>query len=48
MSIILMVIMIQKVQHDLPVTQINARDDRGGIVTVVAADQSLPEPVVDR
>ena len=31
---------------DLPVTQINARDDQGGIVTVEASDQPLPEPVV--
>ena len=27
---------------DLPVTQINARDDQGGIVTVEASDQPLP------
>ena len=31
---------------DLPVTQINARDDRGGIVKVEASNQPLPEPVV--
>ncbi len=30
---------------DLPVTQINARDDRGGDVTVVASNQPLPEPI---
>ena len=31
-----------KTNTDLPVTQINARDDRGGDVTVVAANQPLP------
>ena len=35
-----------KSDTDLPVTQINARDDQGGIVTVEASDQLLPEPVV--
>ena len=32
-----------KTSTDLPVTQINARDDRGGDVTVVAANQPLPD-----
>jgi uncharacterized protein len=35
-----------KSETDLPVTQINARDDRGGVVTVEASNQPLPEPVV--
>lgn len=30
---------------DLPVTQINARDDRGGDVTLVASNQPLPKPI---
>jgi predicted extracellular nuclease len=30
---------------DLPVTEINARDDRGGAVTVVASNQPLPEAI---
>ena len=30
---------------DLPVTQINARDDRGGIVNVLENSVELPEPV---
>ncbi|WP_085994248.1 chitobiase/beta-hexosaminidase C-terminal domain-containing protein [Oceanobacillus senegalensis] len=34
-----------KQETDLPVTQINARDDRGGMVTVVEKDVRLPEPV---
>ncbi len=35
-----------KTATDLPVTQINARDDQGGNVKVKASDQPLPEPVV--
>ena len=34
-----------KRETDLPVTQINARDDRGGNVTIVETDQTLPEPI---
>ncbi|WP_338453034.1 chitobiase/beta-hexosaminidase C-terminal domain-containing protein [Niallia oryzisoli] len=34
-----------KRETDLPVTQINARDDRGGAVTVQATNQPLPEPI---
>ncbi|WP_428908052.1 chitobiase/beta-hexosaminidase C-terminal domain-containing protein [Niallia sp. Krafla_26] len=34
-----------KRETDLPVTQINARDDRGGNVKVEATDQPLPEPI---
>lgn len=34
-----------KQETDLPVTQINARDDRGGNVKIEAADQPLPEPI---
>ena len=29
---------------DLPVTQINARDDKGGKITVKSSNQSLPKP----
>src|SRR5690625_3540587 len=32
-------------QTDLPVTQINARDDRGGDIAVKESDVDLPEPV---
>ncbi|CAM5191644.1 LTD domain-containing protein OS=Ureibacillus acetophenoni OX=614649 GN=SAMN05877842_101164 PE=4 SV=1 [Ureibacillus acetophenoni] len=31
---------------DLPVTQINARDDRGGVVKVVEAKVNLPQPFI--
>ncbi|MDY0404833.1 DUF6359 domain-containing protein [Virgibacillus sp. 179-BFC.A HS] len=34
-----------RAETDLPVTQINARDDRGGKVTVLQHDVDLPEPV---
>ncbi len=34
-----------KTSTDLPVTQINARDDRGGDVTLVAENQPLPAPI---
>ncbi|MEH7382274.1 5'-nucleotidase C-terminal domain-containing protein [Bacillus sp. JJ1533] len=34
-----------KQDTDLPVTQINARDDRGGIVTVIEETVELPEPI---
>ncbi|WP_251521840.1 endonuclease/exonuclease/phosphatase family protein [Staphylococcus sp. Marseille-Q6910] len=34
-----------KQQTDLPVTQINARDDRGGNVSIEKRNQQLPQPV---
>lgn len=34
-----------KEKTDLPVTQINARDDQGGLITVNESDVDLPEPI---
>ncbi|MEH7235556.1 5'-nucleotidase C-terminal domain-containing protein [Bacillus sp. JJ1562] len=34
-----------KSETDLPVTQINARNDRGGLVTVIREKVELPEPI---
>lgn len=34
----------EKKKTDLPVTQINARDDKGGNITVKSSNQSLPKP----
>lgn len=34
----------EKKKTDLPVTQINARDDKGGKITVKSSNQSLPKP----
>lgn len=34
-----------KSDTDLPVTQINARDDRGGVVTLLEETVELPEPI---
>ncbi|RLL47144.1 endonuclease/exonuclease/phosphatase [Oceanobacillus piezotolerans] len=35
-----------KQETDLPVTQINARDDRGGVIEVVESDVPLPQPII--
>lgn len=35
----------EKAETDLPVTQINARDDQGGSIEVLESDVALPEPI---